>query len=44
MDGDVSGFVDYLKIDSINNIEWSNKGIFGLLVGINYPGKVKIKW
>ncbi|HFA51174.1 MAG TPA: alpha/beta hydrolase [Bacteroidetes bacterium] len=41
MANDWSALADYLKIDSLNIIGWSDGGIIALLIGINHPEKAK---
>lgn len=37
---DVKGFLDILQIDSVDIVGWSDGGIIGLMLAINYPEKV----
>jgi pimeloyl-ACP methyl ester carboxylesterase len=41
MADDYNALLDYLKIDSADIIGWSDGGINGLLLAMNYPKKVK---
>ena len=41
MASDWSSLADYLKLDSVNIIGWSDGGIIGLLLGIHHPDKVR---
>jgi pimeloyl-ACP methyl ester carboxylesterase len=41
MAADFNALLDYLKIDSAYVLGWSDGGIDGLLLAINYPDKVK---
>ena len=41
MAADFAGLLDYLKIDSANVLGWSDGGIDGLILAMNFPQKVK---
>ena len=41
MASDWSSLADYLKLDSVNIIGWSDGGIIGLLLGIHHPDKAR---
>lgn len=41
MADDYNSLLDYLKLDSVFVIGWSDGGINGLLLAMNYPSKVK---
>lgn len=41
MADDYKSLLDFLQVDSVNVIGWSDGGINGLLLAINYPKKVK---
>ena len=41
MAADFAGLLDYLHIESAYVLGWSDGGIDGLILAINYPGKVK---
>lgn len=41
MAADFAGLLDYLKIDSAYVLGWSDGGIDGLILAMNYPRKVK---
>jgi len=41
MAADFNGLLDYLHIDSADVLGWSDGGIDGLIMGMNYPAKVR---
>ncbi|MDP4240703.1 MAG: alpha/beta hydrolase [Bacteroidota bacterium] len=41
MASDFAGLLDYLHVDSAYVLGWSDGGIDGLLLALNFPGKVK---
>ena len=41
MAADFAGLLDYLQIDSAYVLGWSDGGIDGLILSMNFPGKVK---
>lgn len=41
MADDWAALADYLKLDSVNIIGWSDGGIIALIMGYNHPEKVK---